>query len=117
MNSLNLTDYQKMQKKLLCITNVDADISVLCDICLSNKASLVSNFIKNTEKGNFDFYHNSTKNGRGVGLLVNRRANLEVNILFKDEAENILLASVKKGQQEFILGSIYGPRQQDDINL
>ena len=106
-----------MQKKLLCITNVDADISVLCDIRLSNKAHLVSNFVKNTEKGNFDFYHNSTKNGRGVGLLVNRRANLEVNILFKDEAENILLASIKKGQQEFILGSIYGPRQQDDINF
>ena len=51
-----------------------------------------------------------------IRVIKNPPTNLEVNILFKDESENILHASIKKGQQEFVLGSIYGPRQHDDIN-
>ena len=64
--------------------------------------------------GNFEFYANSSKNARGVGLIVNKKANLEISVLFEDENENVLLTSVKKGESKFILGAIYGPRQHED---
>ena len=70
-----------MKAKLISIINLNADITVLNDIRLSDKKHLIVNFLRNTERGNFDFYANSTKNSRGVGLIVNKKANLEVSIL------------------------------------
>ena len=116
-NSLNCTDPAKMKVKLISIINLNADITVLNDIRLCDKKHLVTNFLRNTEKGNFDFYANSSKNSRGVGLIVNKKANLEVSILYEDENENVLLTSVKKGENFFVLGAIYGPRQQEDLSF
>ena len=114
-NSLNCSDPAKMKAKLISIINLNADITVLNDIRLSDKKHLIVNFLRNTERGNFDFYANSTKNSRGVGLIVNKKANLEVSILFKDDNENILITSIKKGENTFVLGAIYGPRQHEDV--
>jgi len=113
-NSLNCTDIQKMKEKLISILNINADITVLNDIRLSDKKQLVVDFVRNTQLGNFDFYANSSKNARGVGLIINKKSNLEVSVLIEDSDENVLITSVKKGESKFILGAIYGPRQNDD---
>ena len=117
MNSLNISDPEKMKKKLLSILNINADITILNDIRLSNKSHVVSDFLKHTDKGNFDFIFHSTKNARGVGIIINKKSNFEVNIVHKDIAENILLVTISKGEQQILVGAIYGPKQQDDINF
>ena len=60
-NSLNCTDPSKMKSKLISILNLNADITVLNDIWLSDKKHLVGNYLRNTEIGNFEFYANSSK--------------------------------------------------------
>ena len=79
-----------MKEKLISILNINADITVLNDIWLSDEKHLVVDFLRNNEKGNFEFYANSSKNARGVGLIVNKKANVEVSVLFEDENENVL---------------------------
>ena len=74
-NSLNCTDPAKTKAKLISILNLNADITVLNDIRLSDKKHLLINFLRNTERGNFDFYANSTKSSRGVELIVNKSVN------------------------------------------
>ena len=114
-NSLNCTDPSKMKEKFISILNLNADITVLNDIQLSDKKHLVVNYLRNTEMGNFEFSANSSKNARGVGIIVNKKANLEVSVLFEDENENVLLTSIKKGESKFILGAIYGTTQHEDV--
>ena len=103
-----------MKEKMISILNLNADITVLNDIRLSNKSHLVTGFLRNNEQGNFDFFFNSSCNARGVGIIIKKKTNLEITILHKDTDENVLIVSVKKGDSEFILGAIYGPRQHEN---
>ena len=55
------------------------------------------------------FYHNSTLNCRGVGILISCKLNCELLNIFRDVSENILGLNVSLSGHNFLLASIYGP--------
>jgi hypothetical protein len=76
-NSLNMASANKPAqiKKLNGILKLRSDIILLSDIRLSNKSlvsssSDVSNIFRNNQFKSYSSYFNSTKNKRGVGILI-----------------------------------------------
>jgi exonuclease III len=119
-NSLNMSQSAKWNQTLkICgITKLKSDIIFLSDIRISNK-NLVSSgedlkkCFLNNPYGKYEFHYNSTRNKRGVGILIN--SNLQIEILDKriTEDENLILLRTKLAGTEVILISIYGPNTGD----
>jgi exonuclease III len=62
---------------------------------------------------NYNFYHNSSQNKRGVGILIDCSLNYDIIDTYKDLSENILgLKIIIDGQILWIV-SIYGPNTND----
>jgi exonuclease III len=119
-NSLNMSDVSKINqnRKLLAISKLKTDIILLSDIRLSNKNKISCS--KDLEKcfrtnpfGNYHFLHNSTKNKRGVGVLISNRLNATVGQRIDDIDENYLLVELRIGAENIIVGAIYGPNNTD----
>ena len=62
----------------------------------------------------YSFYHNSTLNRRGVGILISCKLNCELLNVFRDVSENILGLNVSLSGHNFLLASIYGPNIADN---
>jgi hypothetical protein len=117
-NSLNCSVASKanQQLKIHGITKLGSDIIFVSDLRLSNK-NLVScadevtkHFICNMYDS-YDFYYNSSRNKRGVGILINKKIIIDVTDQYKDEEENLLLIKAHYKGENLILGSIYGPNE------
>jgi len=63
--------------------------------------------------GAYQFRYNSTKNSRGVGILIKNSLGLTVNYVFNDNTENILGLNISLGDQCVNIVSIYGPNSDD----
>jgi hypothetical protein len=121
-NSLNMSNSAKWNQTLkICgITKLKSDIIFLSDIRLSNR-NLVSSamdikklFLNNPYK-KYDFYYNSSKNKRGVGILLKTNKNIRVLAQFNSADENILLLHLGLQDTEVIAISIYGPNTADPV--
>ena len=115
-NSLNVsTSCPKQLKKIAAITGSKCNIIFLSDLRLNNSETV--NDLKKTFLGcsslQYDFYYNSSKNKRGVGILISRDLDFQILDTFSDNAENILGLHVSSGNYSFILASIYGPNTVD----
>jgi exonuclease III len=89
----------------------------LSDLRLGNKATteeIEKNFACNKIK-NYNFFYNSKKNRRGVGILIDANLNCEITSRYCDECDNILGLKVKVDNYEFWVVSIYGPNQNEDL--
>jgi exonuclease III len=62
---------------------------------------------------NYSLYHNSTRNKRGVGILIDK--NLDYNVIdsYKDPDENILGLRISVNEYVLWIVSIYGPNTND----
>jgi len=61
----------------------------------------------------YEIIWHSTKNSRGVAILVSRKLNFEFIDEFKDNDENILCLKCKINGLEMLLFSVYGPNNND----
>jgi exonuclease III len=102
------------------ITKLRTDIILLSDIRLSNSQNVPQSrhavlTFRTNPYGSYDFYYNSTKNKRGVGILLKKNANFTVLEESRDQEENALLLRLRHEgtSTEFIVISIYGPNRFD----
>ncbi len=93
-NSLNIsTVCDKQLAKISAVCALNTDIIMLSDLRLNSDLEHIDKieklFLYNKSKP-YKFLHNSSKNSRGVGILLAH--NLDINIISsnKDEDENIL---------------------------
>ncbi len=76
----------------------------------------VNNITKKLKFLGYSLYHNSSKNKRGVAILLSNKLANSVAEEYRDESCNILLLKLKVGTTNVTVGSIYGPNN-DDINF
>jgi hypothetical protein len=112
-NSLNIsTVCDKKLTKITAICSFDTDIIFLSDLRLNTDAEHIDKieklFLYNKNRP-YIFLHNSSKNSRGVGVLLS--ANLDPVITDKktDLEENIQKLTVSIRDHIFNIISIYGP--------
>jgi exonuclease III len=116
-NSLNIsTECDKQLSKIIAITSLCTSVIFLSDLRLCgtpeqcNKISKL--FLTNSNK-QYQFYYNSTKNSRGVGILIDNSLQIVVKYVFKDPQENILGLTVLLDDTTINIISIYGPNSND----
>jgi exonuclease III len=119
-NSLNMSHVSKKNQalKIHGITKLKTDFILLSDIRLSNKnlvsvAEDVSRVFSTNVNKSYRFYHNSTKNKRGVGILVNNDLDFTVTARWDDPDENYLLLECTVAGENYVIGSCYGPNELD----
>jgi exonuclease III len=78
-NSLNMSNTGNFNHKLKMygVTKLKTDIILLCDIRLSNSQNVMqaipaTTTFRTNPYGSYDFFSNSTKNKRGVGILLKK---------------------------------------------
>jgi len=114
-NSLNVsTNCPKQLEKILSILDSKADVIFLSDIRLNNSAMVedLSKFFLNSDR-HYDFFYNSTKASRGVGILISRDCAFNILGFKKDHEENILAIRCSKNDVIFNLIGVYGPNADD----
>ena len=115
VNSLNLTGSKaNFDVKISSIKNLNTDVIFISDTRLVNckgvsGEELVKTAIRDTKGKRYTPFFNSTKNSRGVGILLASEIDFVVNNTFKDQDENIIILSVTYKGSNFLIGSIYGP--------
>jgi exonuclease III len=120
VNSLNIShSNQPMQlRKLFGILKLKSDIIFSQDVRLSSR-NLVSSkddilrLLQNNVYGSYSAIFNSSKNKRGVGILINNNISFTEEQIVRDDSENILLSWIRINGNRFILGSVYGPNNHD----
>jgi exonuclease III len=116
-NSLNLsTNCEKHVKKISAIVTLGTCLIFLSDIRLGNKcakADVERSFGCNKIK-NYKFFHNSSKNKRGVGILIDMNYNMNVLDSYSDQDENILGLKLEYNEFVFWAISIYGPNSNEN---
>jgi exonuclease III len=93
------------------IIGLDTDIILLSDIRLSNKLSLFLDLFKLR----YRCIINSTKAKRGVAILYKNELNLKEISRFSDPEENFILLNCYIKDYEFLIGSVYGPNDDNGI--
>ncbi len=61
----------------------------------------------------YDAHFHSTKNRRGVGILISKKLSYTIEKQYKDDDENILGLLIKIDNERFRIFSIYGPNHDD----
>jgi exonuclease III len=115
-NSLNIsTCCEKQLKKIVAITCLNACIIFLSDIRLGNNKSVddISTAFRFNDNCNYDFFYNSTRNRRGVGILIKKNLNYTVHHLYKDDNENIITMIISVDDSRIKIISVYGPNGND----
>ncbi len=69
-------------------------------------------FLTNSNK-QYHFYYNSSRNSRGVGILIDDSLQHSILSIYNDSHENILALKVAINDTIMNLISIYGPNQND----
>jgi exonuclease III len=64
---------------------------------------------------NYDFFHNSSKNKRGVGILIDKNLIYDITAEYRDINENILGLKILINDFSIWVVSIYGPNQNENI--
>jgi len=113
-NSLNLTtNVKNFELKISAIKGLNTDIIFLCDTrMVSNKGvnsiNRVKQALRDSKGKKYKLYANSTKNSRGVAILISFDINLDVTDTCTDPEENYIFLKVNYKGQKLLLGSIYG---------
>ena len=109
-NSLNVSSLNRnTYMKTTAISNLGADIVFLSDIRLNHRHKKIVDIFRTDYK----FFFNSTRAKRGVGMLIKNNIDITVIDTFQDVDENILLMHCRLNNIEVILGTIYGPNDNN----
>ncbi len=104
-NSLNVTSIKNQDIKISAIVNYGTDIILLSDTRMNGKDRILSEKFRLKYK----MYANSTRNSRGVAVLISNNIHHEVLETIKDLDENYLLLRLVIRDVEVVIGSVYGP--------
>ena len=117
-NSLNMSVTSKINqtKKIYGITKLKTDLIFLSDIRLCNKnlVSASNDFTKIFRTNpycSYNFFFHSSRNKRGVGMLIKSNITFSEEARVTDPEENFLLIRAVIQGTTVILGSIYGPNE------
>ena len=110
-NSLNVVSSIKNQDlKLSAIIGYKHDIIFLSDTRFNGRDGTICDRLKLW----YNVYHNSTKNCRGVAVLIGKQVEHEIIDTAADPQENVLLIRLKIRGAEMAVGAVYGPNT--DVN-
>ncbi len=105
-NSLNVVSSIKNQDlKLSAIIGYKSDVIFLSDTRLNGREGSLCDRLKLWYK----VYFNSSKNSRGVAVLISKQVEHEIIATAADPQENVLLLRLKIRNVEIALGAVYGP--------
>ena len=104
-NSLNVSTLKNQDIKLSAILGYKSDIILLSDVRLNGKDEKICDRLRLW----YTVYHNSSKNSRGVAVLISKQVQHEIIDSAVDPQENILLLRIKVNNVEFVVGAVYGP--------
>jgi exonuclease III len=121
-NSLNMATTTKhvRMRKFYGICSLKTDIIFLSDLRLCNKSGatdmkFVNKIFAVNPYCSYRFFSQSTKNCRGVGILVKKSLNFVCLDTERDLlTDNFLLLRATLQNQTVIIGAIYGPNKRDD---
>jgi len=116
VRSLNIsTKNETTTKKIHCLVEDGCEIVFISDLRLNSRVqnAAIHDLTKKFLMYGYDFHHNSEQSSRGVGILLKKKFNFDILGFRKDNVGNYLLLNVKLGESEFILGSIYGPNDDN----
>jgi len=107
-----------LETKVAAITMVKADIVFLSDVRLVSSQGIpnedrVRAAFRDAKSKSYESLFNSSRNGRGVGILIANDLNCTVEEEVKDSGENFLAIRVSFDDRKLILISIYGPNNTD----
>jgi len=118
-NSLNLTGIStNLETKVAAITQSKTDIVFISDIRLVNGNGIanderVRSAFRDSKNNSYECIFNSSKNGRGVGILIANSLNFTLEEEKKDTGENFLAIRAAFDNKKVILVSVYGPNSVD----
>ena len=119
-NSLNMsvTSKHNQLKKIFGITKLKTDVILLSDIRLCNRnlvsaSNDCSKIFHTNRYRSYSFFFHSTMAKRGVGILINNALDFSVLDRVEDPEENFLLLKTVIHGRQAILGSIYGPNDNN----
>jgi exonuclease III len=116
-NSLNSSTISSLHHKLKIygISKLKTDVIFLSDIRLQGKNSFITENLKKSflcnPYGQYEFFFNSEKSSRGVGILINKKITFVIEEELRDKNHNILALSVTIQGKKCFLVSIYGPNK------
>jgi len=108
-NSLNVSTNKNQDLKLSAIIGYHADIVLLSDIRLNGRDRVIFDKFRLSYK----MYHHSSTNSRGVAVLFRNNLDYEILDTAADPQENALLFKVRINSSELIVGSVYGPNDNN----
>jgi hypothetical protein len=115
-NSLNVsTSCEKQIKKISSILSLYTTFIFLSDIRLGNTVTqedIEKTFMCNKIK-NYSLFHNSSRNKRGVGILIDKSIDYRIIDTYRDPDENILGLKICLDNSNFWVISVYGPNTND----
>jgi len=120
IRSFNVSTFGDVTKKKLFYTiRGNYDVIFLSDTRLNSgvKPGPLLELKKLVKTKGYTMYANSTTSSRGVCILIREKLNLEILADVGDLAGNFLLLKVKIRNNNVVLGSIYGPNRNEDINV
>ena len=112
--SQNTTNITKLDRKIAFILKKSPDICLLQDIRVSNKSSVLEKKLMNCPKGQYISYINSTKDARGVAILLKRGLNFKIHNTYNYQCENAIFLDLTINQTRLTICSAYGPKICDD---
>jgi len=104
-NSLNVTTIKNQDIKISAVVNYGTDVILLSDTRMNGKDLILSEKFRLRYK----MYANSTRNSRGVAVLISNNIHHEVLETIRDPDENYILLRLVIRDTELIIGSVYGP--------
>ena len=119
-NSLNMSASSKHNqlRKIYGITKLKTDIIFLSDIRICNKnlvsgvADIKKSFLTNPYQS-YKFFHNSSSNKRGVGILIKNDLCFAEERIVRDPGENYILLRARIKGTVMTLAAIYGPNKYE----
>ncbi len=87
------------------IIGYKSDIIFLSDTRFNGREGTICDRLKL----GYSVYHNSSKNSRGVAVLISKQVEHEIMDTAADPQENLLLLKLKIRGMEMVIGAVYGP--------
>ena len=123
VNSLNLSKHQSKHK----LTSLDSKLShilknkptvvFLQDVRAAGKFRILQDKVRNHPQGQYDLFLNSSRESRGVAILVKSACHKIIHNIVRSNCENYIILDISINDCRMSLASAYGPRQADDSSF
>ena len=119
INSFNMSTYGGANNKTLVkiegITGKKSDIILISDCRVGKRGKEVERIFGLSLNGKYKLYQNSDKDSRGVAIAIKGSVYHEILQEWVDRDNNFLIFRVRIQDREILLGSVYGPNNNDTI--